>query len=192
VDIKKLALLFTFAFVITGIVVYQVRRTRGTSSVAVTSGGNPAVPVASSVPGISSAPLPPVSIAEVQGDAPRPAVESPVITIPPIGWGRSPFVTVDEIAKLNEPAAPTPVKEVIAPPAPVVERLPQHIFKGISIRAGNRVAFINNGFYVVGDTIGKEVVKELKDDSVILESDGKTRELSGKTNPGAATPPKGE
>jgi hypothetical protein len=185
VDIKKLALLFTFAFVITGIVVYQVRATRGNAGATTTTGTTPAAPVAA-MPAASSVPIPTVSIQQVQGEAPRSAVEAPVLSIPPKGWGRSPFFTVEEIAKLNEPAAPAPVTETVDPPKPVVEPLPRYVFHGtLNAKTGGTVTvFLNNKPYRVGDKIGRELVKEIKEDSVVLESDGKTRELSKKTNPG--------
>lgn len=183
-DIKKLALLFAFAFVISGIVVYQVRATRGKSSSATTTGGNPVVPAAAA-PVTSPVSLPSVSIQQVQGEVPRTAVESPAFLIPPNGWGRSPFYTVEEIAKLNEPAAPTPV-DTVEPPKPVVELLPPYVFHGVisDKTRGIVTVILNDKPYRVGDRIGKELVKEIKDDSVVLESGGKTRELSRKTNPG--------
>jgi hypothetical protein len=189
VDVKKLALLFAFAFVITGIVVYQVRRTRQGSSAATTTGTNPAVPAptvpTAVAPAASPAPIPSVSIQQAPGEVPRTAVESPVLTIPN-GWGRSPFLTVEEIAKLKEPAAPAPVTQTIEPPKPVADTLPAYVYHGI-IRdktGGNVTVILNDKLYRVGDRIGKELVKEIKEASVVLESGGKTRELSSKTNPG--------
>jgi hypothetical protein len=190
VDIKKLALLFAFAFVITGIVVYQVRATRNKTSAATTTGMNPTAPVTAApvaaAPAVSPVSIPPVSIQQVQGEAPRAAVELPALSIPPSGWGRSPFLTVEEIAKLNEPAAPPSVIETIEPPKPVVETLPVYVFHGIfnDKTRGIVTVVLNEKPYRVGDRIGKELVKQIKEDSVILESGGKTRELSRKTNPG--------
>lgn len=188
-DIKKLALLFAFAFVITGIVVYQVRATRNKTSAPATTGTNPAAPMAAApvaaAPAVSPVPIPSVSIQEVQGEAPRTAVELPILSIPS-GWGRSPFLTVEEIAKLNEPAAPTSVIENVEPPKPVVESLPLYVFHGIfsDKTRGIVTVILNEKPYRVGDRIGKELVKQIKEDSVVLESGGKTRELSRKTNPG--------
>ena len=188
-DIKKLALFFAFAFVITGIVVYQVRSTRGKAAVVSTAGSNPAT-VAASTPQTSPASLPPVSIKEAKEEEPRSAVDSPVPSIPTSGWGRSPFLTVEENRKLQEPA-PTPVTQPAAP-LPVVEPLPQYVYQGTLESKGNLSVFISDKTLRVGDKIGKEVVKEIKEDSVILEKDGKTRELSRRTNPEAAQQPKGD
>jgi hypothetical protein len=182
VDIKKLALMATFAFVITGIVVYQVRATRGIGRSASPSGSSPAVPVIPT-PETPQASFPRVSTTESRGEAPRTAVESQVLSIPAKGWGRSPFLTVDEIARLNQPAAPTPVIAPAAPPPPVVESLPQYNFRGVIISSKDAVAFLDGRAVRIGDRLGREVVKEIKDESVILEYNGKTRELSKKTNP---------
>lgn len=176
-DIKKLALIATFAFVISGIVIYQVRSTRGNPSAVATATGSPAVPAASA-PAAPQVPLPRIPAAEAPGDAPRPVVESQVLSIPKSGWGRSPFLTVEEIRKLNEPAAPTPVIAPVAPPPPVVEALPQYVYSGRMTSKDTNIAFIDDRRYQVGDRIGKETITEIKEDSVILESGGKTRKLS--------------
>jgi len=184
VDIKKLALIATFAFVISGIVIYQVRSTRGNSRVLTTTEGRPAAPAASA-PETPQVPLPRIATAEVQGEAPRPAAESQGLAIPPKGWGRSPFLTVEEIAELNkpEPAAPAPVDAPVA--TPVVEALPQYVYKGRFSSRDNVFAFIDDRQFQVGDRIGKETITEIKEDSVILESDGRSRQLSKNPKPGA-------
>jgi hypothetical protein len=176
VDVKKLAIMATFAFVITGIVVYQVRSTRTKSAGAAPAGGNSAVPI---VPAQGTQPvaLPAVSTAEVMGEAPKPAVEPQGLSIPPSGWGRSPFLTVEEIRELNEPAAPTPVTAPVEQP-PVVEALPQYIYRGTLSSRGRATAFINDRTYRVGDQIGKEVVTEITEEAVTLEFNGKRRKLS--------------
>jgi len=183
VDIKKLALIATFAFVITGIVVYQVRSTRKSSRVTTSTEGNSAAAPAPSVPEIPQSSLPRVSAAEVQGEAPRPAVEPRVLSIPTKGWGRSPFLTVEEIARLNLPREPAPVDAPVTAP-PVVEALPQYIYSGRSQSRDDAIAFIGKGKYRIGDRIGTEVVKEITEDSVVLESNGKRRKLFRNTKPG--------
>jgi hypothetical protein len=196
-DIKKLALFFAFAFFITGIVVYQVRTTRSKTVAAPTAAVNPApvaVAAAPLVAQVNPASLPTVPIKEGEGTAPRPATGLPALSIPTNGWGRSPFLTVEELRKLNEPAAPAPVIQEPVATAPVVEPLPHYVFQGIQVSRSNKTAYINDKAFRVGDRIGNEVVKDIKDNSVILEnSDGKTRELSRKTNPLAEQfQPKGE
>jgi hypothetical protein len=181
----------TFAFVITGIVVYQVRSTRGMGRAATPSGSSPAAPVLPA-PETPQASFPRVSTTESRGEAPRSAVESQVLSIPAKGWGRSPFLTVDEIARLNQPAAPTPVTAPAAPPPPVVESFPQYKFGGVVISSTDAVAFLDGRAVKIGDRLGREVVKEIKDESVILEYNGKTRVLSKKTNPGADAGTKGD
>jgi hypothetical protein len=180
VDIKKLALVMAFAFVITGIVVYQVRAARGVQRAATPIGGSSAAPAAPAPATGSPDALPSISTAGAQGEVPKPAVETHVLSIPTSGWGRSPFLTVEEIAKLNEPVAPAPVIEP-APPAPVVEAsLPKYTFSGTSYGGRNRnaIAWIDGQPYQTGDRIGKEVVTEIKEESVTLESNGKSRKLS--------------
>ena len=189
-DIKKLALFFAFAFVITGIVVYQVRSTRGKVAVVTTIGSNPTTTGATSIPQTSPASLPPISIKEAKEEEPRSAVDSPAPSIPTNGWGRSPFLTVEENRKFLEPA-PTPVTQPAAQP-PAIEPLPQYVYQGTLESKGNVSVFISDKTFRVGDKIGKEVVKEIREDSVILEKEGKTRELSRRTNPVAARQPKGD
>jgi hypothetical protein len=192
-DIKKLALLLAFAFVISGIVTYQVRGTRN-KTITRPQGSSPAPAQAAPAPQATPGTLPPVALQknEVEGTASQSASELTALSIPTNGWGRSPFLTVEEVRKLNEPA-PTPVTTTVAAAPPVVEPLPQYTFQGTSISPRNTVAFINDRVFHVGDRIGKEVVKEIRKDSVILQSDGKTRELSRRTSPVAEPPqPKGE
>src|SRR5689334_9697017 len=97
----------TFAFVISGIVVYQVRATRGSAG-AKASTSSPAVP-AIPAPETPQASSPKVSTAESRAEGSRSGVESEGLSIPAKGWGRSPFLTVEEIARLHQPAAPEPV-----------------------------------------------------------------------------------
>lgn len=192
-DIKKLALFFAFAFLITGIVVYQVRSTRSKTVVAPAAAVNPAPVAAPIAAQVTPASLPPTPVKEVESTASRPANGLSALSIPTNGWGRSPFLTVEELRKLNEPAAPAPVaQEPVS--VPVVEPLPQYVLQGTSISRGDKIAWINDRVLRVGDKIGKEVVKDIKEGSVTLEGNsGKTRELSRKTNPGAEKPqPKGD
>jgi hypothetical protein len=192
-DIKKLALLLAFAFVISGIVTYQVRATRN-KAVARPQGSTPAPAPAAPATQTTPGTLPPVALSknEVEGTASQSASELPALSIPTNGWGRSPFLTVEEVRKLNEPA-PTPVTPTVAATPPVVEPLPQYTFQGTQISPKNTVAFINDRVFHVGDRLGREVVKEIKQDSVVLESDGKTRELTKRSRPVAEPPqPKGE
>jgi hypothetical protein len=105
-------------------------------------------------------------------------------------WGRNPFLTVEEIKKLSEPkpVETAPPVATVQPletetPSPVEEPLPAHVFSGVLIAGGDAIVFLNGRSMRVGSTIGRETVREIRQDSVILESDGKTRELSRKTNP---------
>jgi hypothetical protein len=98
------------------------------------------------------------------------------ISIPASGWGRNPFLTTEEIASLNAPEEiPVPI-EVAAPAEP--SALPQHELTGIVANQDVSVAVINSRVVRVGDRIGVETVKEIKSRSVVLESQGSTREIS--------------
>jgi hypothetical protein len=187
-ETKKLALLLAFAFVISGIVTYQVRATRN-KTVARPQGSPPVPAPAESAAQTTPAALPQVSLQknEIEGTASQSGSELPGLSIPTNGWGRSPFLTVEELRKLNEPA-PAPVTTTAAPP-PVVDALPQYVLQGTQFSSRqNAFAIINDKTVHVGDKIGREVVKEIKKGSVILELDGKTREIFGKASPVAEPP----
>jgi len=193
----KLIGLLLVSVIATGSVIYQLRYNRPQQS-AVVAGtkGAPTVPPAQSTaapalvspaPAASSIPTP-VSV---------PSVNAPRVNIPRTGWGRNPFLTIDEINRMNQPELPvvieTPVPTpVVEPPPPV---LPAYAVTGILRGVGGNAAIIDGrGPMRAGSRIGSETVKEVRERSVILEHDGHLRELRLRTieDSAAAAPPKKE
>lgn len=164
--------MFAFAFVTSGIVYYESWHTRHKGS------SQPRATVVSPPPKVSPPPVslvaPPLEVASEQ--VTPPAASAAVIS--PSGWGRNPFLTAEEWAKLHEPVkAPEPIK---APE--VVAELPRYVLTGIiQDPRGKWYALLESGKRInVGDRLGVETVKEIRGEnrSVILENAGKTRELS--------------
>ena len=176
-DIKKIALLFAFAFVTTGIVYYQSWHTRQKGS------NQPATAVVSP-PKVSPLPVPTVvpplqvAINTVTPQASAPEVAPQVVQNGPGGWARNPFLTPEEWAKLHEPQKPAAVVK----PVEVIEELPRYVVSGVNRdQSGRWYAIIDHDRTIhIGDRLGVETVKEIRGDSrsIILENAGKTRELS--------------
>jgi hypothetical protein len=163
VNRQKTAVLLIGAFVIAGVTAFQLRPARRSAAPAalITPEGT------ASTAQPASDPIP----------SPSDQATAPVrISIPASGWGRNPFLTTEEIASLNAPEEiPVPI-EVSAPAEP--SALPQHELTGIVANQDVSVAVINSRVVRVGDRIGVETVKEIKSRSVVLESQGSTREIS--------------
>jgi hypothetical protein len=163
---KKLVGLLLISFIATGSVVYQLRARRQKSTVVTPAPGSGAPSGA-----ISVSPPPPV----VSTPEPEPAGAMPV-TIPSSGWERNPFLTIDEINKLLEPppliAATTPVVRPVEPTA-------VRTYDVTAIISGARgfLAVVGDRLVQTGDKVGSETVKEITDRGVVLESEGRTREL---------------
>ncbi|HYR84408.1 MAG TPA: hypothetical protein VE422_10055 [Terriglobia bacterium] len=161
----KLLGLLLVSFIAAGSVVYHLRSKAQRSTIATPAPGSGSPSGAVSVP-----PAPSVV------STPEPAGATPV-TIPANGWGRNPFLTVDEINKLLEPppliaAAPPPVERPVEPP-PVP---PYEVTAIISSPRGS-LAVVGDRVVQPGDKVGSETVKAITDHGVVLESDGRTREL---------------
>src|SRR5258708_5421342 len=126
----KLAALLLVSFIATGSVVYQILNRRPARGVVVGSAPEPktspsAIAVATAVP---------LTASLTDGTAiNKPAqIRGPAPNIPKSGWGRSPFLTPDEINKLNQPEAVATV-EATPPPKPPTEspNLPIYSVTGI-------------------------------------------------------------
>jgi hypothetical protein len=170
--LKKLALFVGFAILIWGIVVYQVRSARHQTSPP--SQAIVSLPAQAAGPAAVPPPATPIAPVEPLGEVAQPVSTSEAVQIPKKGWGRNPFLTLEEIAKLHEPAKP-------AEPAPVEPQrtvLPNYVLSAIVIDGkGFSRAVIDSRILKVGDRIGMETVKEITPEAIVLEAEGKTRKI---------------
>jgi hypothetical protein len=198
----KLAALLLVSFAATASVIYEVKnRKPPTGGVVVGLPSGPGA-VVSSGPA-PAAPAPPVGVAATA----TPALSTEVIAvahadqagpqpnIPVEGWKRNPFLTIDEEYKFNHPDLP--VAEEKPPPKPVEPvNLPLYVVTGIIRGSSGNWAILNDRWSLhEGSQIGSEVVKEVKDHSVVLDHEGHLRELPLKgieDTAAAATPTKEE
>jgi hypothetical protein len=169
-DLKKLVLLVAFAILIWGIVTYQVRSARGqTARPGVVSSSPVAVPPAAPVS--STSPVVPV---EPLGQITQPVTQWEAAEVPKKGWGRNPFLTFEEIAKLRDAGKPVEAPPVEAPRTV----LPAYAVSAIVIdNRGVSRAVIGSRILRVGDRIGTETVKEITPEAIVLETEGKTRKI---------------
>ena len=98
--------------------------------------------------------------------------------IPASGWGRNPFLTREEIEAANK--APEPqIAELPGEPAaaPTLPAVPTYAVTAIIYGPNGSFAVVNSRVVQRGDRVGYETVKEIKSRAVVLEYDGRTREL---------------
>jgi hypothetical protein len=177
----KLAALLLVSFVATASVIYQVKNRKppqagvlvggpAASAAAVSSGPAPAPPVAAAATATPAVSAEVIAVAHPDQGNPRP-------NIPGTGWKRNPFLTIEEERKLNQPDLP--VAEDKPPPKPVEPaNLPSYIVTGIITGSAGNWAIINDRWSLrPGSHLGSEVVKEVKDRSVVLDHEGHLREL---------------
>jgi hypothetical protein len=177
----KLIALLLISFIATGSVIYNIRNRRPArpAGVVVVPGGVAPSPTAAAPAAPARVPAP-VS-AETSAPEPiaaaRPDQSGPRPNIPASGWGRNPFLTIEEIDKLNQPDQ-TAVVEAPAP-KPVVEpaTLPAYVLMGILTGEKGNIAIIDGRTLRAGSRIGSETVKEVKDRGIVLEHKGQLREL---------------
>jgi hypothetical protein len=191
----KLALLLLISFVATGSVVYQIRSRRPARGTIVGSPPQPrSGPV--SAPGAVAVRPAPVTVSADASDAGKAQqIRGPAPNIPATGWGRNPFLTMDEINKMNHPEQPVAVdkppqtKPQAEPPA-----LPLYAVTGIISGGQGRWAILDGRLLRPGERIGAETLKEVRDRGVVLEHEGQMRELPLKSleDTAAAAPPKKE
>ncbi len=173
----KLIGLLLISFIATGSIVYQIRNRRPKTTAVVTPvPGAPPLPA----PAVSAPPSQAVSapVADVTADAgitPQPAARP--VNIPQSGWGRNPFLTVDEINRINEPqpgnVVETPAQKPVVEPA----SLPVYAVTGIVAGPQGSYAIVDGRTLQTGDRIGSETVKEIKERGVVLDHAGQLREL---------------
>lgn len=178
-DGKKLAFLLLISVVAGGSVVYQIRNRRPPRP-SVTTPAPPQIvreDLTKTPPAADSAVTPsgdPVAQPEATGSQ---------TTIPPGAWGRAgrtnPFLSLEEFENLNRP----PVVEVRneappPPPPPTPSTLPTYSVSAIIARSDRNLAVVGTRVLQAGDRLGYEIVKEIKERSVVLEYEGHTRELS--------------
>jgi hypothetical protein len=157
---QKVAVVLIGVAVIATVIVFQLRR----------PGGAP--PTAPATAEITAPERPAESV-----EPARQPSNTASVSIPATGWGRNPFLTAAEINSLNAPlveeAAAAEVPAVVVPAA-----RPQHDLTAIVANPDAALAVIGTRVVRVGDRLGPETVKEIKTRSVVLESQGETREIS--------------
>lgn len=164
----KLVALLLISFLATASIVYRLRNRRSPVSSVVTAVPGSVTLPANDGPGPAAAPAP-VAV-------PQPEANTPKLDIPANGWGRNPFLTIDEINRLNQPEmqviAETPVQRPTEPAG-----LPSYEVTAIISGSQGAWAVVGNRLVQVGYRLGVETVKEIKERAVVLEHEGRTREL---------------
>jgi hypothetical protein len=164
----KLVALLLISFVATGSVIYQLRNRR------------PKPPAASVATNAAPATQPPQAVVEPPQPAPVFSSVGARPNIPANGWGRNPFLTRDEINAANKQPEPEIVQapvEAAPPPPPPVPAPPTYTVTAILYGPNGSFAVVNSRVVQAGDRVGMETVKEIKNRAVVLEYEGRTREL---------------
>jgi hypothetical protein len=166
----KLIALLLISFVAIGSVIYQLRD-RG-----------PTPPAASVPTNTATATQRPQAVTEPASPAPAPVFSSIGArpNIPANGWGRNPFLTRDEINAANKQPEPEIVQapiESVPPPPPPAPAPPAYSVTAILYGPNGSFAVVNSRVVQAGDRVGMETVKEIKNRAVVLEYEGRTREL---------------
>jgi hypothetical protein len=190
----KLALLLLISFVATGSVFYQIKSRRPARGAIVGSTPQPrSGPVSAQRGGV--VPSAPIAVSADASDAVKAQqirVSAP--NIPATGWGRNPFLTVDEINKMNQPDQPVVVERPQPKPQAEPPALPLYAVTGIISGGQGRWAILDGRLLRPGERIGTETLKEVRDRGVVLEHEGQMRELPLRSleETAAAAPPKKE
>jgi hypothetical protein len=185
----KIAALFLISFLGTATVVYEIHNRRPARGVVV--GSAPEPKPSSSAAAVSG---PPIIPAEVSNSSKVGQYRGPGPNIPPSGWGRNPFLTTDEINRLNQPESPIVVETPAPKPQVDSTGLPNHEVTGIISGDQGSWAIVDGRVFRTGEQIGTETLKEVKDRGIVLEHEGRMRELPLKRleDTAAAAPPKKE
>ena len=194
----KLAALLLVSVVASASVVYQVKNRRPAQGIVVGSRPEPKSATASlsatTATGIP-APPPPVLPANPSDISRTEQIAGSLSQSPPGVWGRNPFLTMEEWTKLNQPEQPVVIERPAEKP-PQIEPpiLPIYAVTGIISGSQGKWAIVDGRLTRPGERIGSEILKEIKDRGVVLEREGKMRELPLKRleDTGAVTPPKKE
>ncbi len=163
----KLAVLLVISFVAIGSVIYQIRNRYKTPARVST-------PSSETVAATSSEPAPAAAPPEAPA-APATQVGSPEPSVPANGWGRNPFLTIEEIDRAKEPV--TNIAEA-AVSQPLVEApLPAYNVTGVISSNQGNWAIVDARVVQPGDRLGSETVKEIKENGLVLEHRGQIREV---------------
>ena len=162
---KGLVGLLLITFIATGSIVYQLRARRQRASI------------------VTPAPASGVPAGSVSASPPAPAVPAPEpesvtttpVNIPSNGWGRNPFLTIDEINKALQPPPLVAAAPVVRPVEPPVS--PSYDVTAIIAGSQGFLAVVGDRLVQPGDKLGQETVKSITRNGVVLESEGRTREL---------------
>jgi hypothetical protein len=185
----KVAALLLIALVAAGSVIYQIVNRRPSQGVVAGSapdsqrsaGGTPSPATAANPAGQTTA-----------GNAEQNSGPAP--DIPAAGWGRNPFLTPEEITRLNQPEVPVAAEAPPPKPEPQAPGLPAYNVTGIISGDQGRWAIVDGRLLRPGEQIGTETVKEITDGGIVLQHDGQMRVLPLKRieDTLAAAPPKKE
>src|SRR6266850_2582480 len=166
----KLAALLLISFIATGSVIYQILNRRPAQGIVVGSAPEPKSPAPGPPSPGSAITVPPeTSVGRAEQN------RGPAPNVPANGWGRNPFLTTEEINRLNQLELPvaveTPTPKPLEPSA-----LPVYAVTGIISGEQGRWAIVDGRLVRPGEQLGTETVKEVKDRGVVLEHDGQVRE----------------
>ena len=189
----KIAALLLISFIATGSVVYQIRNRRPVKGVIVGSVPAPQAQPSSKRP-VQAGAAP--SLTKTGGETIEVAKteRGPAPNIPANGWGRNPFLTIEEINKLNQPDLPVAVEQPPPQPRPEPPAMPTYTVTGIISGNQGKWAIIDGRILRQGERLDTWTLKEVKDSAVVLEREGLMRELPLKKleDTAAAAPPKKE
>ena len=190
----KIAALLLISFIATGSVVYQIRNRRPVKGVIVGSvpppqaqpSAKPSLPV-TAAPSLTKTGSETTRVVKMEQHGPAP-------NIPANGWGRNPFLTIEEINRLNQPDLPVAVETPVPKPKAEPQTLPLYAVTGIISGGQGKWAIVDGRMLRPGERLGSETLKEVKDSAVVLEQEGRMRELPLRRlqDTEAAAPPKKE
>jgi hypothetical protein len=191
----KIAALLLISFIATGSVVYQIRNRRPVKGTIVGTVPTPQPQPSSKLSLRAAAGAP--SLTKTGGETTevvRMEQRGPAPNIPANGWGRNPFLTIEEINKLNQPDLPVAVETPLPQPKVEPPALPTYAVTGIISGSQGKWAIVDGRMLRPGEHLDAWTLKEIKDRSVVLERDGLIRELPLKKleDTAAAAPPKKE
>lgn len=137
----------------------------------------------------------PVSLASEQKGA-TPLPPPSILSIPEkrlelLAWGRNPFLTPEEEEGKGKKQVPQQVPQSEKTPIPT-PNIPI-LVSAIILQGARKVATVNNQIVMVGDLLGEETVSDIKADRIVLEGNGKRREILVRQSPISITvhPPEG-
>ena len=182
--VQQYLVIFVGVLVIGGVIYLQVRRARPAPPVSATLASTETVTAASALPPAQAAPLPEPMVGgqlipgPVLEGSPPPPSES--VLLQTGAWGRDPFMTLDEIAALVPQPIVFDIVDIPPPALPPPEApaaLPDYRVTVIVSGEKGNWAVIGSRLVRPGDRLGAETIKQINESGVVLELNGKTREL---------------